>query len=279
MNLQNKIKLDRPLVSLDVESTGTHQTRDRIVVLAMVKIIPPTEPEGSVTIDERVWKFNPGFAMSDGVISIHGITNEEAATFPPFSETFGNEIIKFSEGCDFLGYNLWNLDLPMLSEELDRVGLELSLCGRNVVDAGNIFKKKEERTLTAAMRFYCNEEFDGAHDALYDSRATVMVLTGQAQKYEDVAKMTVAEMAAYSLLEPRVDIAGKIGRAKDGDYIFNFGDKKGRRVRDELGLAHWILGKDFPSDTKRHLVRILREIEEDYAKGRQSNSKDENELF
>ncbi len=269
MNLENKIKLDRPLVSLDVESTGTNSVRDRIVILAMVKLVPPSNPGGEITLEEREFKFNPGFAMSDEVIAIHGITNEEAATFFPFSEAVGNDILRFIEGCDLLGYNLWNLDLPMLSEELDRVGLELSMAGREVVDAGNIFKKKEERTLTAAVRFYCGEEFDGAHNALFDSRATVMVLAGQARKYEDVGKMTIAEMAAYSLMEPRVDIAGKIGRAKDGDYIYNFGDKtKGQRVRDNLSMAEWMLSRDFPEDTKRHLRRILREIEDEYEKAR-----------
>ena len=145
------LKLERPLASIDVEGTGTDPVKDRIVALSIVRV----HPGGGV--DEQLYKFNPGVVMTEENITCHGITNEMAATFHPFNVEAANTINAFLEGCDLLGYNLGQYDLPIISETMARVGVEFSVAGRNVVDAGNIFKKKEPRDLSAALKFYAGK--------------------------------------------------------------------------------------------------------------------------
>src|SRR5262249_52559852 len=161
--------------------------------------------------------------------------------------------------CDLLGYNLLRFDLPLLSEELDRCGKVLDLTGVHVVDAGNIFKIKETRTLEAALLFYCGEKHESAHTADGDTEATAKVLAGQMKRYPDLAPMTVEQLAKFSRMDDNIDFAGKLVRDEKGEACYNFGDKKGTRLRDDRGLALWMLNKDFPADTKRHIRRILDE--------------------
>jgi DNA polymerase-3 subunit epsilon len=247
------LTLTRPLCGIDIEATGTEIAKDRIVTLSIVKL---TLKGGD---ERRVWKFYPGFDMTDEVIAIHGITNEEAERWPVFNEHFAREIHDFIKGCDVAGFNSNNYDVPLLWEELFRVDVEWDLNGINLVDAGNIFKKKEERSLSAAVKFYTNEEHTGAHDSTDDVEATLRVLVAQVARYPDLTPMNVPELAKFSAMDDRVDLAGIIVRNKDGHAVFNTKRNKGVRVVDDIGYAEWILRSDFSKNTKRTINRILSE--------------------
>lgn len=246
------ITLDKPLCILDIESTGLSVGEDRIVSLALLKILP----DGSDSVLEIFC--NPKIRMREEVIKIHGISNKQAATFKSFKEQ-AEEIHNYIQGCDLAGYNLVQFDVPMLYEEFYRAGIEWDLTGVQIIDAGNIFKKKEERTLSAALHFYCNRLHDGAHSALADVLATKDVLYAQTNHYEDLGGLSVGELAQYSNLDklPRVDIAGYI-RMDNNEYVYGLKSKEGIRIKDDIGFAKWMLQKDFPVNTKLHLNRILQ---------------------
>lgn len=250
---------ERPIVILDVESTGTDPAKDRIVTLAMAKVAYPhgDANDGELLIhDWYTCQCNPGFPMSEEVIACHGITNEMAASFPPFS-TFAPNIERFLNGCDLAGFNCNNFDVPILWEELYRAGITWNMEGVRVIDAGNIFKKKEERTLSAAVQFYCKREHGKAHDAEADVRATLDVLCAQLQRYQDLAKFSVQELAAFSAMDERIDLAGKIVKGPDGDPVYTLRKVKGVKVKDDPGFAYWMLDKEFPENTKIVLRQIL----------------------
>lgn len=249
------MKLTRPIIFFDVESTGTDPAKDKIVKLSALRSSPSIQD---------AWlnaEFNPGFKMSDQVIAVHGITNEECELYPPFA-THAKAIHGFFKGCDLGGYNLRNFDIPILWEELYRCGIEWDLDGTHVVDVGNIFKLKEPRTLSAAMKFYCGVDHEGAHNAKSDVLATKLVLDGQLKRYADMAEFDVPALAEFSKMDQRIDLAGKIVRDKDGDPSYAFGKCKGMKVSQDTSYAEWMLKSDFTQQTKMKIRKILEEIRE-----------------
>lgn len=245
------MKLSRPIVFFDLEGTGTDVAKDKIVSVAAVKMAP-----NSMMRQKIEARINPGVAMSEEVMAIHGITNEMVASAHKFDH-YAQPIHEFMIGCDLAGFNLFNYDIPLLWEELYRCGIEWNLSGVNVIDAGNIFKKKEERTLSAAVKFYCGREHDGAHEALADVHATIDVLEAQMNRYPDMKAMDVGAVAEFSKFDNRVDLAGKIVRDANGDPVYNIGKSKGVKVKDDLGFAYWMLGRDFTANTKSTLQKII----------------------
>jgi len=248
------MKLGIPLVFFDVETTGTNPAKDRILTFAALKVYP----NGKNLVFNA--DCNPGVVMSDEVVAIHGITNEQASRWQPF-KAIASPIRNYFDGCDLAGYNLLNFDIPILWEELHRAGIDWDLTGVNIVDACTIFRAKEERTLSAAVKFYCIREHEGAHGAMVDARATCNVLEAQLRRYPDLGGMTVSQLSEFCDWGKRFDLAGKIVQDKDGDPSYSFGKSKGMKVRDDLGYARWMLGADFSEQTKMVLRRIIEEIE------------------
>jgi DNA polymerase-3 subunit epsilon len=248
--------IERPIAFLDIEGTGTDVAKDRIVSMHVARIDP------SGVVEAENWMFNPGVQMSAEVIAIHGITNEQVAGCLPFRD-HAKGIHNFIKGCDLGGFNLLNYDVPLLWEEFHRAGIKWNTRGVAIIDVGNIFKKKEERTLSAAVKFYCGRQHTGAHGAEADVEATIDVLDAQLGRYQDLTGMSVEELARFSQFEDRIDLAGKIIRNADGVPVFNFGQHKGTRVMDNKSYAQWMLSKDFSENTKeaiRSLIYPQREL-------------------
>jgi DNA polymerase-3 subunit epsilon len=241
------------LFSIDLEATGTDPVCDRII---QIGIVAHDGPCFSTLI-------NPGVPLKPVITELTGITDAMLAEAPAFADV-ADAVLAALGDSDLVGFNLWQFDLPLLSEELGRCGLEFDWRCRNIIDAGVIFKKKEERTLSAAVEFYCGRKHVGAHGALADATATQDVLSGQLAKYSDLAQLSREELAKFSVFEPRVDLAGKLSRNAEGEVVYNFGrNTKGVRVVDDPGFAQWILDRDFPRDTKAVLAQILDEMRDD----------------
>lgn len=254
------LKLTRPLVFIDLEGTGLDTAKDKIVSIAIKKFYP--EESGMTPTCEYSGLINPCIPIPPESTAIHGITDDMVKTAPELHE-IAQEIHHLIEGCDIAGYNHKNYDVPLLYEELSRCGIHWETNGLHMVDAGNIFKLKERRSLEAAMLFYCNKTLEGAHNALNDVAATVEVLAGQQSRYPDLADMTVAQLAEFSKMDDRLDLAGKVLKDKDGDACYGI-RVKGRervKVKDDIGFAHWMLRNDFPSQTHATLRKVLAEIE------------------
>jgi DNA polymerase-3 subunit epsilon len=248
------MNLTRPIVWLDVESTGTDPAIDRIVTLATIH-------ETASHQLPHEWRFNPGVTMSEENIAIHGITNEMASIWQPF-ETHAKEIAALLTGCDLGGFNLSNFDIPIIWEELYRCGITWNLTGVNVLDAGTLFKKREPRGLSAAVPFYCARPHVDAHSALADTKATMDVFRSQVQRY-GLAEKSVAELAKECLPDgnTRIDLAGILVRDKDGVARFTHKRVRGVAVKDDPGYARWILGQSFSEETKIQVRTVLDEIQ------------------
>lgn len=247
------LKLDRPLIIFDIESTGVNTHLDRIIELAAIKVFP----DGSEV--QQCWLLNPGVPIPQETTDIHGITNELVKNCPTFKDK-ASEILAFFEGCDLGGFNCDRFDIPCLEEEFGRVGMNFASNQRRHIDVQRIYHRKEPRDLSAAVRFYCNRDHANAHGAEADARATLDVLTAQMERYTDLPQ-TSAEMDEF--LAPRdplnADRNGMI-RWLNNAWCINFGKKKGKRLSDlfthEPNFLKWIVNGTFDTDVKQ-IVRDL----------------------
>ena len=246
-------KLERPLASLDIESTSTtgrvDAATDRIIDLAITKAMP----DGTVT--SASWRCNPGVPITPGSTECHGITDADVVGFPKL-EAHRHEIMRALVGCDMVGYNLARYDVPLLYEELARNRVKWNVAEHRIFDAGVLMQRFEERTLSAAVRFYLGREHEGAHGAQADTEASLEVFVAQLARYGKLSEMTTDELAKFSTREEegqplKADLHGKFTRDKEGWLVFNFGKSQGKRIRDDLGYAHWMLSKaeSFPAQT------------------------------
>ncbi len=248
-------KTDRPIAFFDIESTGTNVRSDRIIDLAIVKLLANGKRE------EHTFRVNPERPIPAEASAVHGIYDKDVQGCPTFKQIAPTVAAAF-EGCDLGGYNILRFDIPMLCEEFTRAGAPFVVEGRRVVDPQRIFHQREPRDLTAALRFYCGEMHLGAHGALDDVLATIQVLEGQFKKYGDLPQEIEALNEYCNPRDPTwADQSGKL-KWVAGELTINFGSKQGVKLRDlaqkDPGYLRWILEKSFPRDTTEIVGNALK---------------------
>lgn len=247
-----ELKLKRPVVFLDLETTGINVSADRIVEISLLKITPDGKEQWMTS------RVNPEMPIPPKVTAIHGISDSDVADSPTFGEIAKN-VAAFIEGCDLAGYNAVKFDIPVLAEEFLRVNVDFNFNKRKYVDPQVIFYKKEQRTLAAAYQFYCKKDLKNAHSAKADTQATYDVLKAQLDMYNDLDN-DIEKLAAFSAFNNNVDFAGRIILDENGIEVFNFGRYKGKAVeevfRDDPNYYSWMMNGDFPLYTKRVLTEI-----------------------
>jgi len=259
-----KLNLKIPLCFFDLETTGINVTQDRIIEIAVIKVMP----NGEVIRKSNV--VNPTIPISPESTAIHGITNEDVADKPTFKEV-AKEYVKFFEGSDLAGFNILKFDVPVLVEEFLRAGVDFDYSRKKLIDAQKIFHMMEKRTLSAAFKFYCGKEMVDAHSAEADTQATMDVLYAQIERYENqevtdglgnkvgIIKNDMEELNKLTATE-MVDLAARMVKNDKGEPVFNFGKHKNKPVstvfREEPSYYDWMMNGDFPLDTKRRLTEI-----------------------
>ncbi|MBK7408421.1 MAG: 3'-5' exonuclease [Saprospirales bacterium] len=254
--------LTRDLCFFDIESTGLNVIRDRILQIAIIKYFANgKEPE------ELSMLINPGIPISEEAMQVHGITPKDVANKPTFPQV-AQKIYDFIGNADVAGYNSNRFDVPMLTEEFARAGLDFDVEKRRMIDVQRIFYKMEPRNLRAAVRFYCDKEMENAHDALADVHATIDVFKGQLKRYDSVdyedddGKVTpnpirndMQAIFEFTKDENMIDITQRLRLSPEGEVVFNFGKYVGRPVAKTLvedkQYYHWILNKEFSVQVKK----------------------------
>jgi DNA polymerase III subunit epsilon len=265
------LNLKNPLAFFDLETTGTRISHDRIVEIAILKVMPNGERL------EFVKRINPEQPIPLEVSLIHGIYDDDVKNAPSF-KMIAKELVKFLNGCDLAGFNILRFDIPMLIESFLRVEIDFKIAHRKVVDAQRIFHLMEKRNLKAAYEFYCHKELIGAHSAMVDTEATLAVLEAQVARYANqpvidnlgrklgVIENDVTKLHALTAT-PLLDFAGRMVYDVQGTVVFHFGKHKGKPVvqvlQQEPTYYDWIMKGDFTLDTKRKLTQIKLKAKED----------------
>lgn len=247
------LKLERPIVFFDLETTGVNLSTDRIVEIALVKVMP------DLTRIVKRKLINPEMPIPKTSSDIHGISDDMVKDAPTFKQA-GNEIKQFIEGCDLGGYNSNRFDIPLLMEEFLRAGMEVDLSSRKMLDVQHIFYAMEPRTLTAAYKFYCQKDLVNAHSAEADVNATIDVLLAQVEKYQSLGNSVDTILSTVGE-EKIVDYARRFSFDENGVEVFNFGKYKGKSVsqvlKNEPQYYDWMMKGDFPLHTKQKLTEIF----------------------
>lgn len=260
-----ELNLSKPIVFFDIESTGTNVAADRIIEICVLKV----NPDGTEEVKTR--RINPTVPIPKESTAIHGITDSDVKDEPTF-KMLAKGLLDFIGDSDLAGYNSNKFDVPMLIEEFYRSGIEFPMENRALVDIQNIFHQMEQRTLVAAVRFYCGREHIGAHSAEADVRATYDVLKAQLEKYQHQEYTDkngnksipvvndISKLAVFTTNKDWVDFAGRMVYDNEGKECFNFGKHKGKRVEDvfakEPSYYDWIMNGDFALSTKRAIEKI-----------------------
>jgi DNA polymerase-3 subunit epsilon len=272
-----KLNLKRPLVFFDLETTGTDVAKDRIVEIAMVKVMPDgtvhTKPEKSGP--ENRFLINPEMQIPIESSLVHGIYTKDVAQAPTFKDV-ADKLFKFLHDCDLGGFNSNRFDIPLLAEEFLRVGIDFSLEGRNLIDAQVIFHIMEQRTLKAGYKFYCDKDLDDAHEALPDAMATFEIFQAQVERYQgqavidargnklDPIENDMETVHRFCQRNKNADLMGRLIYDDKGEVVFNFGKHRGKSVKailkNEPGYYGWMMQGDFPLYTKNVLRRIKDEM-------------------
>ncbi len=247
-----ELKLSKPICFFDLETTGTDITKDRIVEISILKVYPNGNRES------KTWLVNPTVPIPKGASDVHGITDERVANEPTFRE-LAKTIHNMIKDSDLAGYNSDRFDIPLLAEEMLRADVDFDLGNRVTVDVQTIFHRMEQRTLSAAYKFYCGKTLDNAHSAEADTTATYEILKSQLDRYPELEN-NMKKLSEFTTRKQIVDFAGFIVLNDKNEEIFTFGKHKGRKVEDileeEPGYFGWILNADFPLYTKKVLTGI-----------------------
>ncbi|AFM54839.1 DNA polymerase [Croceibacter phage P2559S] len=244
------MKIEKPIVFFDLETTGVNTSTDRIVQIAILKI----NTEGEQETANRL--INPGRPIPKAATDVHGITDEMVKDAPTFKQ-IAKSLFDIFDGCDVGGYNSDNFDVPLLIEEFNRAEIEYPAAGAaiNFVAVLKLERKVNSHKLTDTYKRYTGKELDGAHDALNDVRATAEVLFEQMAKFKE--PMTAAQIDEYCQGEAgRFDYAGKM-YVKDDVVCWAFGKHKDKPVTSDRQYADWVMRSDFPLDTKNKLKTVL----------------------
>ena len=255
-----KLKLQRPLAFFDLETTGVKIGKDRIVQIGIVRLLTDGTRETYQTL------VNPGMPIPADSTAIHGISDADVADAPELG-TVAPIVLEELAGCDLSGFNCLRFDIPFLAEELHRVGVEWDSSKLRVVDVQRIYHKMEPRNLSAALKFYCDKEHTGAHDALADVEATADVLLAQLERYPDALEGNVAflgEMSGDRQRSP--DAAGKLRFDDRGNICLSFGKYAGWTLvnigRNDPGYLQWLMTKaDLPGSTLSVMRNALAELD------------------
>lgn len=253
-----KLNLNRPIVFFDLETTGTDVAKDHIVELCYIKIYPCGNEKSESMRIRPVDILGHTIPIPKEASAVHGIYDEDVKDCPTFKEIAPNlqEVLR---DCDLGGYNSNHFDIPLLVEEFLRAGINIDFSNSKFVDVCVIFKKMEQRTLSAAYKFYCKKDLVDAHSALADTQATVDVLEAQLDFYPELQN-DIQFLSNFSTSGNNVDFAGRIVKNEKNQPVFNFGKYKGQPVKEVLtkdpGYYTWMLQGDFPLQTKQVLKKI-----------------------
>jgi DNA polymerase-3 subunit epsilon len=225
------LHLQRPLVFLDLEATGTDPQEARVIQIALQRFVPTDD---GATLDRALDALvDPETNIPDSVTELTGIGAADVQGKPTFGDR-AEQLAPLLADADLAGYNAIAYDVPLLKAEFERAGRSLpGPSDRVVLDPYRLEQALRPRTLTALYERYTGTSLDGAHDAMTDVQAAGLVLQHQLADHDIEA--TPAELADLTR----------------GDYLDD-----GRKLRQDGESVVVCFGK--------HSGKTLQELQSDH---------------
>ena len=245
-----QISNKKPIIALDLETTGIDKSKDRIIEISMV---------WGLKSDEHYTRIvNPGIPIPPRSSEVHGFTDEQVKSLPGFA-SIRNDVLEILSSCYITGFNVSGYDIPLLTNEFLRCGVVWPTAQHNVsaIDTHLIFKKREPRTLSKAVEHYLGRTHEGAHGAYPDAAASLEILHAQVARYEDLPLDMDDLISAVHGKDPSwVDSDGKVvWHQESGLPVISFGKMKDidlRTIKEtNPGYLKWIISNDFKEDFKQ----------------------------
>lgn len=250
-----RLRLERPIVVLDIEATGLDPAYERIVEIALIRV----GPNGKRIPFRRL--VDPGIPIPAEATRIHGIDDARVKGAPRFEE-IAPDVLDHLSDADLVGFNHVRFDLPILREEFRRANVEWDWRSPRIVDVQAIYHRMEPRDLSAAVRFYCGRELTGAHGALADVEGTLDVFLAQLQRYPELPGGVEELDALFDRKDDRYVDRDRRFLWRDGEPAFAFGLHRGKLLRtvaeEDPDHLDWILRKDFSDEVKGIVTDALR---------------------
>lgn len=247
------MKLEKSIIYFDIESTGVETETARIVELACIKY----NPDG--TQEEKTIRVNPTIPIPTEASNLHGITDEMVKDKPTFKQ-YAQAIRNWFDGCDLAGFNSDNYDVPLLSAELERVGLEGINWNPNLLDIIKLYRLLYPNTLSDVYKRLTGKELEGAHGAVADIMATKEVadlLIPKLKETTEESLETIREIDSFMQGDKkRFDLAGKMYTDTDGVVKWSFSKNKDKAVLADAGFYQWFMGQGFPQESKNRIKEL-----------------------
>ena len=249
-----KIKLEKPIVYFDLETSGVSTEESRIVEMACIKYnVDGTKEEKTIVV-------NPGVPIPIEASDVHGFTDEMVADKPTFKQ-YAQAVRDWFEGADLAGYNSDNFDVHLLSKEFERAGLKGIDWNPNLMDILKMYRLLFPNTLSDVYKRLTGKDLEGAHGALADVSASIEIgdiLIPMLSEKSETPITTVKDIDVFMQGDKtRVDLMGKLWKDAEGVVRYNFGKDKDKSVIDNKGFGQWMLKQDFPQETKDRLKEII----------------------
>lgn len=237
------MKLTKPLIVFDLETTHKETSKARIVEIACIKLFP----DG--TREEKEYKVNPTIPIPPEATAIHGITDNDVSKSPNFKE-LSKSMFDYFDGCDIGGFNSDNYDVPVMIEEFKRCGIDFPDPDTSFVDVIKLERLYNGHNLSDTYERHSGNKLDGAHGAMADTAATMFILNSILEKHhdQDISPAEIDDMLQGE--NKRVDIAGKLRMNEEGNLYWTFGKNKDQEILSDIGFFNWVLNNDFPTNTK-----------------------------
>lgn len=194
-----KVKtLDMPkdYVTIDVETTGLDFNNDRIIEISAIKYINNSE------VDSFSYLVNPNMKLSETIIRITGITNEDLIDKTTIDEVLP-KFIHFIEDYTLVAHNA-SYDFKMITAECNRCHLEVikNKIADTLVFAKRYYSKKEvENYKLETFKKYFNLDYQ-SHRALADCYTCAYLYQQCLEKYkESMPQLNDDEVKALEIVK------------------------------------------------------------------------------
>lgn len=243
------MKLNKPIVFFDLETTGVEISTARIVQIACIKL----HMDGSM--EEKKMLINPTIPIPKEATEVHGITDEMVKDAPLFSQ-ISKGLFSFFKDCDIAGYNSDSFDVPLLCEEFGRLSIMFLCWEYNLVDVLKYERLLKPNKLVDVYKRYTGKELEGSHDAMNDTRATLEILFHQIEGNEEISAQDIDALCQGN--KKRYDVSGKTYINEQGVICWSFGKNIHKSVIEDKKYVDWVLNSDFPSETKFKIRQLFQ---------------------